>query len=166
MNAQARDGLESVANVRVHGTTREVPYARLPLRNLQPFPAQRPFDTSRIGFRGSSRDCLISYEGNLYSVPAAYVVQRLQVKETSEGELLIFCPQGQEIACHRVATDRGRRIVQPEHYAGVKAVYHRPKRAGAVQIVSPPSSLAEALVAPQVEVRPLSVYDELLEGVA
>jgi transposase len=166
LNAQARDWIDTVANVRVHGTTGEIPYARLPLENLQPFPTQRTFDTSRIGYRKSSRDCLISYEGNLYSVPAAYVVQRLQVKETSEGELLIFSPQGKEIACHRVATGHGQRIVQPEHYAGLKAVYHRPKRAGAVQIVSPPSPLAEALVAPQVEVRPLSVYDELLEGVA
>ena len=166
LNAQARDWMHTVANVRVHGTTREVPYARLPLENLQPFPAQRTFDISRIGYRKSSRDCLISYEGNFYSVPAAYVLQKLQVKETSEGALLIFSPQGDEIACHRVATGHGQRLVQPEHYAGLKATSQSPKRVGAVQMVPPPSPLAEVLAAPQVEVRPLSVYDELLEGVA
>jgi hypothetical protein len=165
LNAQARDWMDKVANVRVHGTTREVPFARLPLENLQPFPAQRTFDTSRIGYRKSSRDCLISYEGSFYSVPAAYVLQMLQIKETSDGDLLIFSPQGNEIACHRVATHHGQRVVQAEHYAGLEATSQSPKRAGAVQIVSPPSPLPELLDAPQVEVRPLSVYDELLEGV-
>jgi hypothetical protein len=57
-------------------------------------------------------------------------------------------------------------VVQAEHYAGLEATSQSPKRAGAVRIVSPPSPLPELLDAPQVEVRPLSVYDELLEGVA
>jgi len=167
LNAQARDWMDTVANVRVHGTTREVPYARLPLESLQPFPTQRAFDTSRIGFRKSSRDCLISYEGNYYSVPAAYILQKLQVKETWEGELLIFSPQGEQIACHRLSEGHGQRSMQPEHYAGIRSTSQAVKRARATQIVvSPPSPFGEMLVAPQVEARPLSAYDEVLESVA
>jgi transposase len=165
LNAQSLNWLDTVANVRVHGTTHEVPFARLPLEGLQPFPEQLIFDTSRIGYRLSSRDCLISYMGNYYSVPAAYVRQRLLVKETTEDDLLIFTLQGEEIAHHRLATGRYQRIVQPEHYAGLKAMSQRPKRAGAVQVASPPSPLADWVAGPPVEVRPLSVYDELLEGV-
>jgi transposase len=164
LNVQALDWVNTVANVRVHGTTHEIPAARLPLESLQAFPEHLTFDISRISYRRSSRDCLISYMSNYYSVPAIHVGQDLMVKETAAGELLILTPQGEEIAHHRVATGRYQRIVQPEHYAGLKATTQRPKRAGAVQIAPPSAPLAEWLAAPPVEVRPLSVYDELLEG--
>ena len=39
------------------------------------------------------------------------------------------------------------------------------QRAGAVQVAASPSPLAGWSAGPTVEVRPLSVYDELLEGV-
>jgi hypothetical protein len=165
LNAQALDWVNTVANVRVHGTTHEVPAARLLMENLQPFPEQLVFDASRITYRRSSRDCLISYAANYYSLPAAYVCQTLMVKETAEGDLLIFSPQNKEIARHRLAAGRHQRVVQPAHYAGLNAVSQRPKRPGAVQIAAPPSPLAGWLDGPPVEVRPLSVYDELLEGV-
>jgi transposase len=165
LNVQALTWLNTVANVRVHGTTHQVPVERLGREGLQPFPEQLIFDTSRIGYRLSSRDCLISYMGNYYSVPAAYVCQRLLVKETVKDDLLIFTLQGEEIAHHRLATGRYQRIVQPEHYAGLKAMSQRPKRAGAVQFEASPSPLTGWSAGPSVEVRPLSVYDELLEGV-
>lgn len=154
-----------MANVRVHGTTRQVPFDRLPLEGLQPLPEGGSFDTSRIAYRQSSRDCLVSYAGNYYSVPATYVGQQLMVKETAEGSVLIFSLQGDEIARHRLATGRYQRVVLPEHYAGLRTATQRPKRAGAVQIAPPSVPLAEWLVAPPVEVRPLSVYEDLLEGV-
>ena len=165
LNAQARAWMDTVANVRVHGTTHEVPMARLPLEGLQPFPEQLAFDTSRISYRRSSRDCLVSYQGNFYSVPMAHVGQQLMVKETDAGEVLIFSPQGEEIARHRLASGRYQRIVQPKHYAGLKATSPHLQRAGATQIAPPTAPLPEWLAAPSVEVRPLSVYEELLEGV-
>lgn len=98
-------------------------------------------------------------------MPAAYVCQQLMVKETVAGDVLILSPQGDEIARHRLATGRYQRVVVPEHYAGLRAVSQRPKRAGAVQLAAPTVPLAEWLAAPPVEVRPLSVYEEVLEGV-
>jgi transposase len=165
LNAQALVWLDTVANVRVHGTTREVPFDRLPLEGLQPLPERCAFDTSRIAYRQSSRDCLVSYAGNYYSVPAAYVSQQLLVKETADGDVLIFSPRGDEIARHLLATGRNQRVVVPKHYAGLRAASQRPQRAGAVQVAAQSAPLAEWLVAPPVEIRPLSVYEDLLEGV-
>jgi transposase len=70
LNAQAQAWANSVANVRVHGTTGEVPFVQLPHEALQPFDGQR-YDTSIKTERYASRDCLVSYDGNFYSVPAA-----------------------------------------------------------------------------------------------
>lgn len=165
LNAQALVWLDTVANVRVHGTTRQIPFDRLPLEGLQPLPERCAFDTSRIAYRQSSRDCLVSYAGNYYSVPAAYVCQQLMVKETADGDVLVFSPRGDEIARHLLATGRNQRVVVPEHYAGLRTATQRPKRAGAVQVVAQSAPLAEWSVAPSVEVRPLSVYEQLLEGV-
>lgn len=166
LNGRALAWLDGVANVRVHGTTHEVPFVRLPLEGLQPTPQRPAFDTSRISWRQSSRDCLIAYEGSYYSVPAAYVCQRLLVKETVQEEVVIHTAQGEEIARHRLATGRYQRSVQPGHYAGIQAESQRPRRAGAVQ--QPSSDTPESAAwseAPTVEARPLSVYDALLEGV-
>jgi len=74
LNAQAHVWMDTVANVRVHGTTHEIPLARLALEGLQPFPEQLSFDTSRLGYRRSSRDGLVSYAGNYYSVPIPMLV--------------------------------------------------------------------------------------------
>ena len=166
LNAQVLAWLNGVANVRVHGTTREVPFARLPLEGLQALPKEPAFDTSRISWRQSSRDCLVAYEGSYYSVPAAYVGQRLLVKESAQGEVVIHTAQGAEIARHRLATARYQRVVQPGHYAGLQAERQRPQRAGAVQQISPRTPQETAWSeAPAVEMRLLSVYDALLEEV-
>jgi len=164
LNEQAMAWIDTVANVRIHGTTHEIPFARLPLEGLQPYPEQLIFDTSRISYRRSSRDCLVSYGGNFYSVPAAHVCQRLLVKETAEDDVVILSPEGEEIARHRLAKGRYQRVVRPEHYAGLQATGSRPRRAGATQASPPPSPLGEWLAAPAVETRSLDVYEKLLES--
>ena len=82
LNAQALTWLNTTANPRVHGTTGEVPFTRLPLEGLQPADKALSYDTSVLTTRRSSKDCFISYGGNLYSVPAAYARKTLQVKLT------------------------------------------------------------------------------------
>ena len=87
LNCQALDWLNGVANVRLHGTTGEVPFARLPLEELQSVGAKPAYGTSLITDRRSSSGFLISCEGNFYSVPAPYAKQRLLRKEIEHGEL-------------------------------------------------------------------------------
>lgn len=165
LNAQAQVWMDTVANVRVHGTTHEIPLARLALEGLQPFAEQLNFDTSRLSYRRSGRDGLVSYAGNYYSVPIADVCEQLLVKETVVEELLICSLQGEDIAHHHLSSGRSQHIVRPERYAGLRPTSSGPQRAKATQIVPVSSSLEEWLQAPLVEVRPLSSYEELLEPV-
>jgi hypothetical protein len=72
----------------VHGTTGETPFSRLPDEHLQPLPSQR-FDTSRISYRQVGRDCLVNYQRNRYSVPAAYAQQTVMVKETEDQQIIL-----------------------------------------------------------------------------
>ena len=70
LNQQAVSWLDTVANVRIHGTTGQVPFDRLPLEGLLPLLGKPDYDTALVSTRRSSADCFISYGGNFYSVPA------------------------------------------------------------------------------------------------
>jgi transposase len=162
LNQQVWLWLDTVANVRIHGTTGELPFARLPLEGLRPILGQPDYDTSILAYRHSSRDCLVSYRGNDYSVPAAYARQQLLVKETPAGELLLLNPAGEEIAQHRLATGHGQRIVIPTHYQGLPTSSWPRRRPLAVQLL-PPDDWSSLPPAPEVEVRALGWYDQLVE---
>jgi transposase len=162
LNRQCREWLDLTANVRVHGTTGEVPFARLPLEGLQGLNGKPDFDTSLRAFRRSTKDCFLSYDGNYYSVPAEYARTRLQVRETEEGQLVVLNAQGDEIARHRLAEGRNQRISVAAHYQGIRGGSRPLKRAQAIQL--PASEILGALPpAPEVEVRPLTWYDQLVE---
>ncbi len=161
LNNQALAWLNTTANPRVHGTTGEVPFSRLPAEGLQPAEKAFTYDTNILTSRRSSKDCVISYEGNLYSVPAAYARQTLQVKITEAEELVICSEIGQELARHRVLQGRGERSVQADHYRGLATPALRVEKASARQEITSvdPSPFWDA---PVVEVRALAVYDQLL----
>jgi hypothetical protein len=149
----------------VHGTTGEVPFTRLRAEGLQPADKALTYDTSLLITRRSSKDCFISYSGNLYSVPAAYAHKTLQVKITEAEDLVICSEVGQELARHRVLCGRQERSVQAAHYRGLGTPVSRVEQASVMQELRP----AERTMfwdAPVVEVRPLSVYDRLLGEVS
>jgi transposase len=165
LNAQALTWLNSTANPRVHGTTGEVPFTRLRSEGLQPADKALSYDTSVLITRRSSKDCFISYGGNLYSVPAAYARKTLQVKITEAEELVICSEVGHELARHRILLGRQERSVQADHYRELGTPAPCIEQAAAVQEIRP----AERTMfwdAPVVEVRPLSVYDQLLGEVS
>ncbi len=150
---------------RVHGTTGEVPFTRLRSEGLQPADKALTYDTSVLITRRSSKDCFISYCGNLYSVPAAYARKTLHVKITEAGELVIGSEVGHELTRHRILLGRQERSVQAEHYRELGTPAPRIEQASAVQELRP----AERTMfwdAPVVEVRSLSVYDQLLGEVS
>lgn len=161
LNNQALAWLNTTANPRVHGTTGEVPFTRLRSEGLQDASKAFTYDTSVMITRRSSKDCVISYEGNLYSVPAAHARKTLQVNITEAGELVVCSEVGQELARHRVLQGRGERSVQAEHYQGLGLPTPRQERTSAIQelLSTTPSPFWDA---PVVEVRPLAVYDQLL----
>ena len=162
LNRQALTWLDSVANQRQHGTTGEVPFARLPLEHLQPILGRPDYDTSWLTSRKSSRDCLLSYGGNYYSVPATHANQVLLVRELESGELVICAADGTEVARHALVSGSGQRTIIPAHYENLSPRSLPPRSAGARQepVLWPGLELPPG---PAVEVRPLSWYQQLVE---
>jgi transposase len=164
LNRQALQWLDTVANVRVHGTTQEVPFERLVKEDLQPLSGKADYDTSRISYRRSTKDCLVSYEGNYYSVPFVHAQQQLMLKETESGELFIFTLDGLEVARHFLALGRHQRVLVASHYDGLAMVSNQKKQAGAVQRPAQ-AHFDQVLHSPQVEERSLAHYEQWLEAV-
>jgi transposase len=155
LNSQALEWLASVANVRIHGTTGVTPVSRFGQENLQALPGTR-FDTSHITHRQATRDCMVHYRGNVYSVPAVHAGQMLLLKESEDGLLRIYTAEQSLVAEHRLVSGRYQRIVLEGHLAGPPQP--RPSR---------PLPLARQVIHPElsplVQTRPLSVYAQLLE---
>ena len=165
LNRQGRDWLDFTANVRIHGTTGEMPFARLPHELLQSTLGKPVYDTGLVSFRRAAKDCFVSYAGNYYSVPAAYVRKTLKLKETETGQLQVLNAQDEIITEHRLAAGRNQRIAVPAHYASIGKGQRPAKRATALQIM-PAASLTALPAAPDVESRPLSWYDQMAEVAA
>jgi transposase len=162
LNQQAREWLDGTANVRVHGTTGEVPFCRLPLEQLQPMDGKPDYDTSLIVFRRVSKDCLVSYDGNYYSVPWPYARKTVELKETEEGQLVVLNAEDEEIAHHRVVEGHNQRVIVAAHYENIPSSSPPARRCVATQVPRPEDGLPTA---PEVEVRPLSWYDQVVEAV-
>jgi len=162
LNQKCRAWLDDTANVRVHGTTGEVPFERLSRERLQPLGGKPDYDTSLVSYRRVSKDCFVSYDGNYYSVPWPYVHKTIEVRETEDAQLRVLDAQGNEIARHQLAYGHRQRLVVPAHYANIHGSTRPVKRPGATQEPAP-EGWADLPPAPEVETRPLSWYDRVLE---
>ncbi|WP_051276694.1 IS21 family transposase, partial [Desulfovirgula thermocuniculi] len=121
LNQKARRWLDEVANRRVHRTTGAVPFERLAEEKLRPLPPGE-YQVNLSEKRLVSKDCLVSYDGNLYSVPFILAGREVEVKNNGR-ELLVFY-QGELVAKHELAEGKGRMIRNPHHYEGMpKATY-------------------------------------------
>ena len=156
--------LSGVANVRLHGTTYEVPMVRLEwekesLGSLQ----VPPYDLSMVSSRRSSKDSFISYGGNRYSVPAAYALSLLTVRETPEGILEIYA--GLDcIARHDLVAGRHQSVVDPSHLEPLWQALKGRSVDEPRPVVGP--RLGPEVREPQVEVRSLDLYEALTKGEA
>jgi transposase len=163
LNDQARDWLELTANVRIHGTTGEVPFSRLPLEQLQPMDGKPEYDTSLIVFRRATKDCFVSYDGNYYSVPAVYARKTVELKESEDGQLMVLNAQDDEIARHQLVNGHNQRIAVAAHYENIRSSPRSARRPLAIQMPLA-ESWAALPAAPEVETRPLGWYDWIVEG--
>jgi len=89
------------------------------------------------------------------SVPVAYARQQLCVRVTVQDELVIHTLMGEEIARHPLAWGQHQQTISTEHYQPLWVVQqsHAPQ----------PNRSSEPCLwdAPEVETRPLSIYDEV-----
>lgn len=153
LNLQARVWLDTVANVRVHGTTHEVPEVRWKEESLQQM-NWVPFESAERFTRKVPADALVSYDTNRYSVPFEYVGQAIQIQDEKNGTLRFFA-QGNVVAVHPKSSGRYQVVVNRKHFEGIRT-------AGRKQVPQPMPRLV-ANPAPEVSQRPLSVYEQIID---
>jgi len=149
INTAAHAWLNTVANVRTHGTTGEVPKDRFPRETLTPIGNVTPFDTSEHTFRRVTLDCLISYRGARYSVPHEAAGKVVLASENG-GVIRLFL-DGNLLTSHERAP-KGKTVIIPDHYRGIARQPERALR---------PLNVHGLERAPLVETRDLSLYEEV-----
>jgi hypothetical protein len=115
LNEEAQRWRDEEANVRVHGTIRERPldrFAQEKLR-LQSLPT-KPYDTSIIRSVSVSRQALIAFDVNRYSVPFLFAGKTLTLKAGPHQVDLYDGPRF--AASHRRCYEKYRVIDDPAHF--------------------------------------------------
>ena len=183
LNRQLQVWLDTVANVRIHGTTGQRPLDRhaLELAHLRPLAAVPAYDVRPVEIRTVPSDSHISYAGVRYSVDPVSVGGTVVVRPEGEAIGAGFAVYFGErlVARHRRRPKGSPRVTLPEHAALVRRLTRGSAEAAARRRGRQPSYLqvpqSEGILlldslqrlAPQVQVQPLSVYERLLvEGAA
>ena len=114
VNTTARDWLDTVANVRIHGETRQTPLARFQNEKtaLRPLNAH-PYDVGVIETVRVNSQFRVRVDGNRYSVPAEYASCRLTMKRTPTH--LWLYDQHKLVADHVRQYDLGQDYANPDH---------------------------------------------------
>lgn len=150
LNAQLIDWLDTVANVRVHGTTQRIIAEAFAAEqiDLQSLPAQ-PYDAVLKLERRVSHDGMVSVGGNCYSVPdrTRRVVEIQQLPDR-----IRILDMGEVIAEHAVLEGRRQSRIDPAHRTGNNAA----RRTGRSQDIIAVSRIEE-----RVPVRSLAVYQAI-----
>lgn len=114
LNAQFRDWLDAVANRRRHGTTHQAISTAFGRERWQltPLPSI-PFDTVMALARAVSRDGMVNFNGNTYSVPDGIASRAVEIQVSLE-ELKIFA-SGKLVAAHALLEGRHERHLAHGH---------------------------------------------------
>jgi transposase len=121
------------ANVRIHGTTHERPIDRFEGErpHLHPMPSPE-FDCAIIESVPATRQALISFQCNRYSVPFRYANQTLTLRATPH-ELEIYAESHRPVARHVRSYEKYRVFEKPEHYEGLLAERKKAKAAKRIE---------------------------------
>jgi hypothetical protein len=165
----------------IHKTHREVIGIRAARDHaaLRPLPSTLYLVTERH-LRPVGKDCLVAFDGNLYSVPARKVRPRqlVEIRATKSQVMLhatVPDASGETLlSAHARAVGRGAIVKQDEHWDGLPTGKNRRTTTGdgpppprREPVSGPQAGALQALLnrsaVTQIEVgrRPLSVYDEL-----
>jgi transposase len=108
-------------DLRIHTTTQERPIDRFEreLPHLTPLPEQRFVGTLAIS-RKVSWDCLVSYQGSRYSVPATYAGKLVWLLPSRGSHLLVLDAKRDVLAEHQLSPTKGTIVMRPEHYAPLR----------------------------------------------
>ena len=114
LNPAAKVWLDNIANVRIHGETRERPIDRFKqeVAQLHALPAV-PFDIGTVHQLRANNQFRVTLDTNRYSIPAEYASQRVILKAYPD-RLFIFY-QDKLIAQHVRCYDRHQDFELPDH---------------------------------------------------
>ena len=154
LNAELRIWVAEVANQRVHGTTHEQVLLRFDedLFAMQPIDGRPSYPYMDDEQRKVARDAYVSWQGSRYSVPWLYAGKEVWVRGL--GGQVEVRHGAERIAVHDRAMRRHLVITHGQHHAGIPLGI---KQSGKTLIHIVQS-------APQVERRPLAVYDSVALG--
>lgn len=182
LNRQLEIWLDTVANVRVHGTTRARPVDRHAEEraHLRPPAAVPVYDLRPIEFRQVPSDGHISYGGTRYSVDPQAVGRTVRVRPEGEevGELFWVYLGDVPVARHQRRVQGHAAVTLPEHAAALRrltraAARQQSRRKGrrprfeqrppepVLALTAPPPKAADPDL--EVQIRSLEVYEGLLE---
>jgi len=161
LNDKAKLWLDNIANNRIHGTTGEKPYDRwLKEKPNLHFPGNLPpYPVAALVTRRSTRDGLIQYKYNFYSVPIEFARRKLLVEETSEsgvGMIKIY-HDDVLIATHLLSRERGKWIAKEEHLVRNVGLNQTKK-----QKLKKENKITKEKI--RIFTRPLSYYDQIIFG--
>jgi len=156
LNAQVHKWLERV-NSTVHGTTYQIPLERFKEENLNPLGQVPPYKVVHKETRKVSRDCYISLLGNKYSVPYRFAGRTAEL-QIFEGKLEVYVDQD-KVCEHEILAGNCRTSRKKEHFQGLLSdvLKENSKCKRNPQILLKFSG-------PEVEKRPLDVYEAFSEG--
>ncbi len=155
-------------NRRVHATTREIPQTRFPHEGLTPLNGQPAYDTGYVSHRQVAKDCLFSYRGNRYSAPHPCAGKGVLVREPLDGNRIKVFHQQDLVAEHELATGKGAMIIDGSHYASLPRRPRVPASPASTVVAElmPGPGVGLHFTVPEVELRPLSIYNSFCEEVA
>lgn len=163
LNYQVRLWLDNTANKKPNGTTKEPPVLRWQKEHpfLQAWGAKPLFSISHWEVRAVSKDCMISYRGNRYSVPYRFAGCQVKIRLSDENELEIFNEQ-ECLVRYPLSQGKEKTVMTPSHYAGLPGA-KKEQEAENQNGLATHDSFAPTPV-PSVETRPLAVYAAFEEG--
>ena len=114
VNPAAQLWLDSVANVRIHGETRERPIDRFEQEKAHLHPCNpATYDIARISTARVSKQFRVAFDANQYSVPIHYVGIVVTLKAYPDRVCIYHAEQ--LIARHQRCYDRHQDIENPDH---------------------------------------------------
>jgi transposase len=143
LNDVLAEWIACVADQRIHGTTHRRPAEMFPEERdlLLRHHGKPAYTIQNRAVRIVSRDCLVAFETNRYSVPMALVGRQVEV-QAEDDHIRIFHKGELRVTHERCPGTYGTRI-ERAHYAGLYRTVDR---------------------LPEVEVRDLAFYENLLQG--
>jgi transposase len=108
-------------DVQVHATTQQRPIDRFAHERpyLQALPEQRFVGTLATS-RKVSWDCLVSYGGSRYSVPATYAGKLVWLLPSRGTHVQVLDAKRQLLVEHQLSPSKGTIVLRPEHYAPLR----------------------------------------------